>query len=251
MQLTGRVVLFAGEPERAVAGELFAEHGERLAAYGCAGLVNGCPNRAECVGEQPIVAITADACGVDVVIAVARRDQRRQTTVAVPQLIDAIDGDPDVLSVVAKRLGDTVTGRFNRPSKVVIHIAIACRRALQVAGIVVAVRGAGGGRDQLTGRIDGVPDRVTSRVRVRCPVTGRIIGKRLAEAARIRRCRDPVESGASRFVRHRDLQNGSTSSRVTSVNPFPIASINGSIRSRPAQNRGGPGSLNWLDICTL
>ena len=70
-----RVELFAGEPERAVAGPRFAEDGEVLCSYGCAGLVDGCPYRTNRVLKQPIVAITSNACCVYIVVACTGGDE--------------------------------------------------------------------------------------------------------------------------------------------------------------------------------
>ena len=64
----GWVVLLTGEPERAGAGQRFAVDREGLCSYGVAGLVDGGPDTAECVCEEPVIAVTGDTGGVHIAV---------------------------------------------------------------------------------------------------------------------------------------------------------------------------------------
>ena len=77
MLQTSRVLLFTSKPERATACQLFTERRKRLCPSSGTRVVDSRANAANRIGQQPPVAITGDACGVDIVVAGAGRDQCR------------------------------------------------------------------------------------------------------------------------------------------------------------------------------
>ena len=103
-------------------------------------------------------------------------------TVAVPQLINTVDGYSDVLGVVAVGFGDSGCGDAGGTPVIVIHIGVAVTGAGQIASIVVSVSRSGGVRDQLPGRVNRVPNGCTVNVGVAGSVSGSVIAKRLLSA---------------------------------------------------------------------